>query len=164
MKNIRSIFLLCCIAGMALLLTTPSAWAGSKKGDNLIVSFHLETDGTTNPKMIFDQVITNKKMFFSRMPDFTSRDIIAFSPFLADDMVTYGAVFQLRGSAKTKLENLSTANRGKLLCAKINGRVVDAVLIDKTIEDGLLVIWNGILDTEVKGYDKLVPRIGGKKK
>ena len=103
-------------------------------------------------------------MFFSRMPDFTSRDIIAFSPFLADDMVTYGAVFQLRGSAKTKLENLSTANRGKLLCAKINGRVVDAVLIDKTIEDGLLVIWNGILDTEVKGYDKLVPRIGGKKK
>jgi hypothetical protein len=163
-KHNRFTFLLCCIAWMALLLTSPTAWAGAKKGDNLIVTFHMETDGNSNPKMVFDQVIAGKKVFFSRMADFSSRDVVAFSPFLADDKQTYGAVFQLRGSAKTKLENLSTANKGKLLCAKINGRLVDAVMIDKTIEDGMLVIWNGIMDMEVKEYDKVAPRIGAKKK
>jgi len=160
----RPIFLLCCIAWMALLLTSPTAWAGAKKGNNLVVTFHMQTDINTNPKMIFEQLIAGEKKYFSNMADFSSRDIIAFSPFLADDKETYGAVFQLRGSAKTKLENLSTANKGKLLCAKVNGRVVDAVFIDETVKDGMLVIWNGIMDMEVKECDKLAPRINAKKK
>lgn len=163
-KKIPSSFFLCCIAWMALLLTSTTVWAGAKKGNNLAVSFHIETDEHSNPKMTFDHLVAGKKMFFSKMADFSSRDIVAFSPFLADDKETYGAVFQLRGSAKTKLENLSTANKGKLLCATVNGRVVDAVYIDKTIDDGMLVIWNGIMDMEVKEYDKLAPRIGAKKK
>jgi hypothetical protein len=79
-------------------------------------------------------------------------------------IMTFGAVFQLRGSATSKLENLSTANLGKHLCAKVNGRIVDAVRIDTTVTDGFLVIWNNIQDAEIKEYDKVAPRIGKKKK
>lgn len=164
MKKTLPPFLLFCLALLVLVLSSATVMAGDKKGKNLLVSFHMETDMNSNPKMIFEAAVGGKKLYFSQMADFSSRDIVAFSPFLADDKVTFGAVFQLRGSATSKLENLSTANLGKHLCAKVNGRIVDAVRIDTTVKDGFLVIWNNIQDAEVKEYDKVAPRIGKKKK
>ena len=123
----------------------------------------METEGTANPKMIFEQDVAGKKRFFQKSPDISTKDIVAFSPFLADNKVDFGVVFQLRPSAATRLENLTAANQGRLLLATCNGRVVDVVMIDKTVKDGFLVIWNGIQDAEIKECDKMAPRIGKEK-
>lgn len=149
---------------LALCLLALPAMAGGKKDNNMSVSFHMETENTNNPKMIFERDIAGKKRFFQKNPDFTAKDIIAFSPFLADNKFDYGVVFQLRGTAATRLENLTTANQGRLLLATCNGRVVDVVMIDKPVKDGLLVIWNGIQEAEIKECDKMAPRIGKEKK
>ena len=45
---------------------------------------------------------------------------------------------------------------------RVNGRVIDAVMIDKSIEDGYLIIWKGVTLGEINIYDKSVPRIGAK--
>jgi hypothetical protein len=42
----------------------------------------------------------------------------------------------------------------------VNGSVRDAVLIDKAVTDGLLVIWQRIGLAEVRAADGLMPRIG----
>ena len=80
----------------------------------------------------------------------------------------YGLLFQLKDPAKRRLNALSLTNQGKYLLAQVNGRVVDGVLIDKPVDDGLIVIWKGITSDEVKMFDKVLPRIGdtgkGKKK
>jgi hypothetical protein len=149
---------------LVLLLSIAPSWAGDKKGKNMAVSFHLETDVNNNPKMIFEQTIGGKKRYFSRSPDFSTRDITAFSPFLSDNQSDYGIVFQLRKSAASRLENITMANQGKMLIAAVNGRVVDGVIIDQSVKDGVLVVWNGIQEAEIKEYDKLAPRIGEDKK
>jgi hypothetical protein len=41
---------------------------------------------------------------------------------------------------------------------------VDGVIIDQSVKDGVLVVWNGIQEAEIKEYDKLAPRIGEDKK
>ena len=149
---------------LVLLLSIVPSWAGDKKGKNMAVSFHLETDVNNNPKMIFEQNIGGKKRYFSRSPEFSTKDITAFSPFLSDNQNDYGIVFQLRKSGASRLENITMANQGKMLIAAVNGRVVDGVIIDQSVKDGVLVVWNGIQEREIKEYDKLAPRIGEDKK
>jgi hypothetical protein len=160
----KSSYLFLLAISLLLVLTGQPVLAGDKKGKDVALTFHMQTEIEGNPKMFFKINVAGKECAFSQMADFSSRDVVAFSPFLGDDQNTFGIVFQLKSSAKNKLENLSTANRGKYLCAKFNGRVVDAVMIDKTVTDGILVIWNGITDGEIKALDKLAPRIGEKKK
>jgi hypothetical protein len=141
--------------------------AGSKKEGNINVSFHMETEAGENPKMIFPSVAGGKSRYFRRIPDASMKDIAAFSPFLADDSVNFGIVFQLRESGKNRVMNVTIANQGRYLAAMVNGQVRDAVMIDKGITDGNLVIWNNVTEAEIKQLDKSLPRIGevkGKKK
>jgi hypothetical protein len=149
---------------IAFLLLLLPASAGGKKDNNMAVTFHMETDNTQNPKMIFEREISGKKRYFSRTADFATKDIVAFSPFLADNKFDYGVVFQLRPAAAGRLENLTTANQGRMLLASVNGRIVDVVIIDKPVKDGLLVVWNGVQEAEIKECDKMAPRIGKEKK
>jgi hypothetical protein len=48
------------------------------------------------------------------------------------------------------------------MVARVNGRVVDGVVIDKQIEDGFIIIWKGVTLAEINLYDKAAPRIGAK--
>ncbi len=147
----------------SLLLMSPLI-AGDKNPGANAVSFHMETDNANNPKMIFERQIGGKLHYFQKSPDFTHKDMVAFSPFLADNQVDFGVVLQLRPRAARRLESLTTAHQGKLLLATCNGRVVDIVRIDQPVSDGFLVIWNGVQDAEIKQWDKVAPRIGQKKK
>jgi hypothetical protein len=151
------------LLSLLLLLACPS-YGGDKKGKNIAVSFHMETYANNNPKNMYTQNVAGKVRYFQKAPEITNKDIVAFSPFLADNEVDYGAVFRLRGSAASRLENITAANQGRLLAAVVNGRFVDNVMIDQPVKDGFIVIWNGIQDAELKEYDKLMPRIDKEKK
>ena len=135
--------------------------AGGKKDDASAVSFHLETEAGDNPKMIFQQPMPNgQARHFRRMPEISSKDLTAFSPFPADDGVSYGVMFKLKGNAQRRLNAVSTNNQGRWLLAMANGRAVDAVLIDKPVDDGFIVIWQGVTEQEIKQLDKALPRLG----
>ena len=140
-----------------------TAHAGGKKGDKAGISFHIQADPTDNPKMIFEQRTNGQMLVFRRNPEIMTKDIIAFNPFPSQDGEGYGALLQLKPSAKNRFAAISNAGVNRWMVAMVNGRVVDAVIIDKQVDDGYLVIWKGIGQAEIEAFDAMVPRIGEKK-
>lgn len=156
----RMNFFTALLAFAALLLLTPSALAGGNKGKSAQVSFHIETEATDNPKMMFPHQVMGKQRFFRRIPEISSSDLLAFSPFPAQDQASYGAVFQLKDTARRRLAAVTTNSIGKWLVCQAFGRIIDGVLVDGPINDGAIVIWQGLSLEEVKEIDKQMPRIG----
>ena len=150
---------------IAILSLCPglTAQAGGKIGEDSGISFHMQGDPSDNPKMVFQQLNAGQQMVFRRVPDFTTKDIAAFNPFPSQDGQGFGAVLQLKPTAKNRLFAVTNANVNRWMLAVVNGRKVDAVLIDKGVEDGHLVIWKGIGAAEIEAFDKEVPRIGESK-
>lgn len=132
--------------------------AGGKKAPDLTVTFHLEA--SAGEHKAFKQLTSGKEVFYRKAPEVSTKDIVAFRPFPSDDGHSYGIVFQLNKTAAGRLNSLSTAERGKLLLAVVNGQVRDAVVIDKPVNDGMIVIWKRIALKEVRLADQHRPRIG----
>jgi hypothetical protein len=156
------------IAALTLMLVVafaPSVFAGGKKESKASITFHMETEGTDNPKMIFPQMANGQQRFFRRLPDFGTKDIATFNPFPSefggDD---YGIVIQLKGAAATRLAALTNLNQGRWMISQVNGRVVDGVIIDRQIGDGKLVIWKGVKLGDIAILDKELIRTGAEKK
>jgi hypothetical protein len=153
---------------LLLTLVVPgSLFASGKKEDKAAVSFHMETEGTDNPKMIFSQLAAGKERFFRRMPEIMIKDVVSFTPFPSEDGPgDYGMVFLLKENAAKRLAAITNVNQGKWMIAQVNGRVVDGVMIDKQVDDGRLVIWKGVTLGDIALFDEQLPRIGqeGQKK
>jgi len=135
------------------------AWAGGKKENKVTVTFHIEADNNDNPKLIFPEPVGGQQRIFRRLPDFTVRDIQDFAAFQANDG-SYGLLITLKGNAATRLAAITASNPSRYLLGMVNGRAVDAALIDKQITDGKLVLWKGVNALEIQELDKLVPRSG----
>jgi hypothetical protein len=145
----------------------PVVVAGGKADTKATLSFHMETEATDNPKMIFEQLVNGQARYFRRMPEITTKDVESFNPFPSDaGGDDYGIVFKLKDNATKRLAALTNLNQGRWLLAQINGRVVDGVLIDKQVDDGFSVIWKGATLADIKVFDAALPRLGqdGKKK
>lgn len=135
---------------------------GEKKAVQL--SFHIEADPTDNPKMIFPFQVGGQQKVFRRMPEIGAKDLVAFSPFPAEDQASYGALFQIKDNARRRLAAVTAVNRGKWLISHAFGRIVDGVLIDGPVDDGAIVIWKGLTLEEIREIDTFIPRIGENKK
>ena len=149
---------------MLVIALSPTLLASGKKEMKTTLSFHLETEATDNPKMIFPQLANGETRYFRRMPEVTTKDVVSFSPFPSEIGDGYGIVFKLKPSAVNRLAAVTNANQGKWLIAQVNGRVVDGVLIDKQISDGFIVIWKGVTLDDVTLFDKDLPRINAEDK
>lgn len=151
---------------MILLSLAPAVFAGGKKENKVSVTFHMETESTDNPKMIFPQLANGQTRYFRRLPDISTKDIVSFSPFPSEIGDGYGAVFKLKGNAASRLAALTNANQGRWMISQVNGRVVDGVMIDKQVDDGVVVVWKGLTLPDITLLDKELPRAGagGKKK
>jgi len=151
---------------MLVLVFCPRLMASGKAENKFIASFHMQSDENDNPKMIFPQLTNGKTLYFRRMPEVSTKDIVAFSPFPSDVGEGYGVVFQLKDNAAKRLMAITNFNQGRWMLAEVNGRAVDGVLIDKPVSDGMLVIWKGVTLEDITLFEKSLPRIGqeGKKK
>jgi len=151
---------------LALVALVPSAMAGGKKENKASVTFHMETAATDNPKMIFPQMANGQTRYFLRTPEIGTKDIVSFSPFPSDVAGDYGMVVKVKPGVVTRLAAVTNANQGRWMIVQVNGRVVDGVMIDKQIDDGVLVVWKGVTLADVSLLDEQYPRTGetGKKK
>lgn len=151
----------------AACLCLSRAYAGGKKEPEASVSFHMETEATDNPKMIFAQPVNGKIRHFRRMPEISTNDIEAFSPFPSDaGMGGYGLYLKLKPHAAKRLAAVTNMGQGRWLFSQVNGRPVDAVFIEKPVDDGILVIWKNVTIEDVGAMDDSFPRLGadGEKK
>ena len=157
MKLLRALTL-----GLALLTSLP-ALAGGKKQQMAGIAFHIETNPGNNPNMVFEQFVAGEQRVFGRVPEISAKDIEAFNPFPSQDGQGYGVLLKLKRNASNRLAALTADNVGRWMLARVNGRIVDGVIIDQQIGDGELVIWKGLSLAEIQGMDKKLPRIGEKK-
>lgn len=154
MRNIATLLVL-----LLACATAPVASASGKKEQKTSITFHMQGDESDNPKMIVPQMVNGKKLFFRRVPEISTKDIVSFAPFPAADG-EYGIVIRLKESAANRISAVSTANQGRWLLALVSGRVCDAVLIDKPVSDARLVIWKRITAEDIALFDQTIPRIG----
>ncbi len=157
-------FVIYTAAVFAMVIFAGGAIAGGSKGKKVDITFHIETEATDNPRMIFTSEVMGHQKFFRRIPEVSSKDFVAFSPFPSDDQSSYGVILQLKDSARGRLEAVTRAYSGKWLISKAFGRIIDGVLIEDPVTDGLVVVWNGLTIEEIKQIDEYIPRIGEKKK
>lgn len=156
-------------AALMILLTvlSPAVFAAGKAGNKASVSVHMETESTDNPKMIFPQEISGQTRYFRRIPEINTKDVVSFSPFPTEGGGDFGVVFKVKDNAARRLSAVTAANQGRWLVMMINGRVVDGVIIDKQVDDGVVVAWKGVSLADIAVLDESLPRIGaegGKKK
>lgn len=137
-----------------------SANAAGKKAPPASISFHLEGSAAEAPKFAREFNTLAGTRYFRKVPEVSSKNIQACSPFPADDDRTYGMVFKLNAQGSKRLNEVTTMHQGKLLLSLVNGQPLGVVRIDKPVNDGILVIWTGITQQEVKLYDQIAPRIG----
>lgn len=145
---------------MILLFLPGALLANGKKTPPASISFHMEGNAAEAPKFARKVNTLAGEKYFRKVPEISSKDITAFSPFPAEDKRTYGIVFKLNAQAARRLQAATTMNRGKLLLALVNGQALGVVRIDKPVTDGMLVIWSGVQLKEIKLYDQVAPRIG----
>lgn len=148
------------ILTLLVLVFSPALSAMGKKAPKFTISFHMETDGNDNPKMIFSQLANGQKRFFRRMPEISTSDIVSFRPFPASIGDDYGVLFKLNRNASNRLTGITTMNQGRWMIAEVNGRVLDGVLIDKPVNDGMLVIWKGVTLADIALFETTLPRTG----
>ena len=156
---------LCATLGILFALAPSMLSAAGKAENKASLSFHIETEASDNPKMIFPHALNNgQTRYFRRLPEISTKDVVSYSPFPSDSGEGYGAVFRLRDSAAKRLSALTNINQGKWLVAQVNGRLVDAVIIDQPINDGVLVVWKGITLADLSIFDKATKRSGEENK
>ncbi len=153
MKSCAAVLLM-----VAVLALAPPLFGGGKNENKASVTFHLETEATDNPKMIFPQMIGEQTRYFRRMPEIGMKDFVSFIPFPSDTSEDFGIVFKLKTNAMNRFAAVTAANQGRWLIAQVNGRAVDAVIIDKQVNDGFIVIWKGVTPADVKLLDEELPR------
>jgi len=157
-------FLAAFSAALVFVCLSGNAMAGGNKGKKVNISFHIETEASDNPKMIFPHEIMGNQRFFRRLPEVSSKDFVAFSPFPSDDQASYGVILQLKDNARRRLAAVTQISSGKWLVSQAFGRIVDSVLVEHPVNDGVIVIWKGLSIEEIGQLDETMPRIGEKKK
>lgn len=149
------IFLIAALAAIAPL----DSQAAARKDGKAAISFHLQAGAQDNPKMIFPETFHGRDLFFSRMPEFTHKDIASFRSFPCENEAQgYGVILYLKPQPAKRLNVITNANREKWLCARVNGRAVDAVIINDQVSDGILVIWRNITLADIVTIEKAIPR------
>lgn len=148
----------------AFVFLAGGVMAGGNKDKKVEISFHIETEASDNPKMIFPYELMGKQRFFRRIPEVSSNDFVAFTPFPADDQASYGVILQLKDNARRRLAAITQISSGKWLVCKAYGRIIDGVLVDDPVDDGVVVVWKGLSLEEIGQMDEVIPRIGEKKK
>jgi hypothetical protein len=149
-----------------LLLPVHSASAGGNPKNKGSITFHLETEANDNPKMIFPQEVSGQTRYFRRVPEINLKDFVSYTPFPSETGEGFGLVLRLKEPASRRLSAITNINQQRWLIANVNGRIIDGVLIDKQIDDGVLVVWKGANLEDVALIDKALPRTGeeGKKR
>ena len=113
--------------------------------------------------MIFQQSVGGQTHCFRRSPEISLKDATAFRAFPSEVIGTYGLVLKLKSSAVNRLAALTTANLDRWMISQVNGHAVDAIMIDKPVNDGFIVIWKGVTEADLAILNKDLPQIGAEK-
>lgn len=136
---------------LCMILVHPVA-AGDGKQKHTF-SFHSEGNAVDGAKRTFTHSINGEEKVFQTIPDITHIDFSGFVPFRATDG-TYAAAFTLTQHGALKLNQLTLSKRGSYMVATVDMKVVDYMIIDKPVNDGVIVMWRGLTAEQILYLEK----------
>ena len=140
-----------------LLLPTLMLFMGNgKKAKSSLVTFHLEGSSDEAPKFSIPIKLGSemRQYYFKRVPSLTDADIAYFYPFVSENGASYGVGFKLTPYGTETLKALTLTNQGKLLGIRVPNAPYSAVMIDQPVEDGVIVLWEGLTQDHLKAFEK----------
>lgn len=148
------------------LLPLAALSAGESPQGSTEVQIRLHAEGLEQEGPTFVTPITlitpPKKIFIRKIPIVNERDIAAFYPFAAADG-SIGAYLKLDADGTHKLHQHTVEKLDTLVVAMINGRIASAMMVDKQVKDGVLLIPSGFLPIEIAKLQTKFPVIGREK-
>jgi len=144
-----------------LLAVALGCQAAGKRTKKLLITFHLEAEQADGGKFATPVKLgsQHRQYFFNKVPSFTDKDIAWFYPFTAEDGVSYGAAFKLKEHAAQSLKGITLTNQGKLLGIRCSDAPLRAVLIDRPLDDGVIVMWSGLQQRHLKEFQERIPHV-----
>lgn len=134
---------------------------GGGKSKAYVLTVHLESSEDEAPKFAGPAKLGSemRQYYFKKIPDFTDDHVAWFYPFVSQDGKSFGAAFKLKPHKAQALAALTTQHQGKLLGMRIPNAPYNALLIDKPIDDGVLVFWEGLAKEHLQAFEKIFPHV-----
>ena len=143
------------------LLMAPFLMAAASKGP-AAMRFHLKADASDPFVTPLNVPGAPAPVPVKRIPEIHEGNIAAIYPVPARDG-TYGCAFKLNVQGTIRLDSVSAEERGKVLVAVFNSRIVSALLIDKRIQDGVIFVSSGFTPQDIELLKKNFPVLGEQK-
>lgn len=143
---------------LASALALGLAACASKSKEKVVITVHSQGNDMDSKKTVFRRTIEGRSMLFKIIPEFSTQSLAAFHPFPADDG-TQGVSMKLDFKGTNSLELVTRLRQGEILMTMVNGVVVDHVVIDRPITDGIFTVWQGFNDELIASLDEEYPRI-----
>lgn len=140
---------------------------GSKQ-PKITVRFFAEANARDGSSFATPYKMTNPPgdVFLQKVPAIHERQISAIHPFRAADG-TWGCGLRLDHDGRINLEVVSTERRGKALVGFVGtargAHMVVEMIIDRTVNDGVIVIPRGLTDMEISVLAKEFKVSGGER-
>ena len=136
--------------------------AAAKK-PQLTIRFHSEANPVSGSEFTMQSKLPNssRSICLSKIADISENDIVAVYPFPNNGSM--GCAFKLDLHGRIALETLSQEHHGGMLFGFVNARVVTAMMIDRRISDGIIVIPQGLTPAEIVLMKKSFPTLGENK-
>lgn len=134
---------------LVLTLIFVTGWAGAKRPTSSL-RIYLQTVEVGAPGTQIMPILLlhpNKQIMVRAQPELSERDIEKVESRESDIGVALRLILTEHG--KTVLSAVTTESQGKILVVMLNGRVIYAPVIDKTIDDGVLIIPRGAMPEEI---------------
>ena len=131
---------------------------------SVTIRFHSEVNPKTNTEFSVSVPLpdSSKTICLSKIPEISEGDVKAVFPFPANDG-TQGCALKLDEHGRLTLDTLSQQSRGSMFVGFLNKRPVAAMIIDRHVTDGILVIPRGLTPEEIALLQKTFPTLGAKK-
>jgi hypothetical protein len=137
------------------------ASANGKKRPPISITFHLEANSLEGKKLSIPAETPMGTKYIQRSPSFTTKDFVAYYPFVSPhENEMYGVTLQLGKAGAMRLKALSAANVGKYIVVNINGKVVDMFYVDREVDGRVITIWRGVDPQILALVNPILPKIG----
>ena len=144
--------------GLAVLAVSFLTGAGNK-AKGYLLTVHVEAPAEDSPKFASPVKLgsESRQYYFRKIPEFKDDDIAWYYPFTSRDGNSFGVAFKLKSHQAAALKALTLTHQGKLLGLRIPSAPYKAVLIDRPIDDGIIVYWDGLSKQHLQAFGKKFP-------
>ena len=143
---------------LALLVAVVFPACESMDKEKVVITVHSQGNDMESPKTIFRRNVNGRTMIFKIIPEFSTQSVSAIHPFPADDG-TYGVTLKLDFKGTQSLDIVTRMRQGEILMTMVNGTVVDHVVIDQPVSNGMFTVWRGLSEELVALLEEKHPSI-----